>query len=134
MKEREKGGGGEKKEGRRKEKKRRKEKRKEKERLGKRKEMGERKRRERERGGASAPVAAATVAGRPRARGIRALREEKGIAPALIAAGDRARAAGLRAARDRTAIRFSVGQKGLGLGFRRRVVFKRNTLARVLIW
>jgi hypothetical protein len=52
--------------------------------------MGERRERER----VSALVAAATVAGRPRARGIRALRE-KGIAPALIAADDRARAAGL---------------------------------------
>jgi hypothetical protein len=34
---------------------------------------------------ASATIAAATAAGRPRARGIRALREEKRIAPALIA-------------------------------------------------
>jgi hypothetical protein len=107
-----------------------KEKRKEKERLGKRKEMGKR---EREKERVSAPVAAATVAGRPRAREIRALRE-KGIVSALIAADDRARVAGLRAARNGTAIKFSVGQKGLGLGFRRRVVFNGNTLARDLIW
>jgi hypothetical protein len=39
---------------------------------------------------ASAPIAAATAAGRPRARGIRALRKKK-IAPA----GDRAWAVGL---------------------------------------
>jgi hypothetical protein len=45
------------------------------------------------------------VAGRPRARGIRALREKR-IAPALIATDERAQAAGLRAARGRTAIGF----------------------------
>jgi hypothetical protein len=59
---------GKKKEGRRKEKRERE----------KRKEMGEREReKERERGGVSTPVAAATMAGRPRARGIRALHEER---------------------------------------------------------
>jgi hypothetical protein len=57
----------------------------------KRKEMGGK---EREKGGkergVSAPVAAATAAGRPRAREIRVLREKE-IAPALIAEGGCAR-------------------------------------------
>jgi hypothetical protein len=57
--------------------------------LEKEKKWERKKKGERERARVSAPVAAATVAGRPRARGIRALRE-KGIAPALIAAGGRA--------------------------------------------
>jgi hypothetical protein len=81
------------------------ERKKEKERLGKKKRNGREKKKRRERGGASAPITAATAAGRPRARGIRALREEKGIAPALIAAGDRAWAAGHRAARNGTGTR-----------------------------
>jgi hypothetical protein len=70
----------------RREEERRKERKREKRKRGK--EMGGRekgeKKKERERG-ASAPIAAATAVGRPRARVIRALREEKRIAPALIA-------------------------------------------------
>jgi hypothetical protein len=38
----------------------------------------------------SAPIAAASAASRPRACGIRTLREEKGIVPALIAESGRA--------------------------------------------
>jgi hypothetical protein len=43
-----------------------------------------------------------TAAGRPRARGIRSLREKR-MVPALFAADERAQVAGLRAARDKTA-------------------------------
>jgi hypothetical protein len=106
-----------------------------KEREGKRKEerkkMGERKkerkRREQERKGrgggvASAPIAAVTAVGRPRARVVRALCGTNGITPALITE-KRSRVVVSRwAVRDGTAIQ-------LGLGFWRRIVFTRITLS-----
>jgi hypothetical protein len=106
---------------------------------GKKREMGERKRegkrREQERkekGG----VASATAVGRPLACVIRALRETKRIAPALIAEKRSRVVVGRRAVRDGTAVKFGVGQKGLGLGlgFWRRTAFKQSTLAHDLIW
>jgi hypothetical protein len=72
---------------------------------------------EREEGVASAPIAAATAVGRPRACVLRTLRETKRIAPALIAEKRSRVVVGRRAVRDGTAVKFSVVQKGLGLGF-----------------
>jgi hypothetical protein len=68
------------------EKEERKKERKKREEMRKKGKRGEQERKEREGGGvASAPIAAATAVGRPRASVIRALRETNGIAPALIA-------------------------------------------------
>jgi hypothetical protein len=71
------------------------------------KERAREKRNEKKRGGSH----------RPRAFVIRALRETKGIAPALIAEKRSRVVVGRRAVRDGTAVKFGVGQKGLGLGF-----------------
>jgi hypothetical protein len=104
------------------EKKERKKERKKREEMGERKEKKKGKRREqegkeREGGVASAPIAAATAVGRPRACVLRALRETKRIAPALIAEKRSRVVVGRRAVRDGTAVKFGVVQKGLGLGF-----------------
>jgi hypothetical protein len=73
---------------------------------------------EREGGGvASAPIAAATTVGRPRACVLHALRETIRIAPALIAEKRSRVVVGRRAVRDGTTVKFGVVQKGLGLGF-----------------
>jgi hypothetical protein len=63
---------------------------------GKRKEIGGREKTRKEKGerekgrGASAPIAAVTAVGRPRACVVRTLREKNSIAPALIAESGRA--------------------------------------------
>jgi hypothetical protein len=77
----EKGGGKRKRE----KKERKKGRKREREKNERKKEKGESKRGKKGKGGtASAPIAAATAVGRPRACVIRALRETNGIAPALI--------------------------------------------------
>jgi hypothetical protein len=58
----------------------------------------------------------------------------KRIAPAPITEKRLRVVVGRRAVRDGTAVRFGAGQKGLGLGFRRRTAFKQSTLVRDLIW
>jgi hypothetical protein len=83
--------------------------------MGERKEKQKGKRREQEgkerEGGwgvASAPIAAATAVGRPRACVLRALHETKRIAPALIAEKWSRVVVGRRAVRDGTAVKFGV--------------------------
>jgi hypothetical protein len=85
-----------------------------------REKKGKRKRRAREKrkggGVASAPIAAATAVGQPRACVFCALREKR-IAPALIAEKRLRVVVGRRAVRDGTAVKSGVGQGGLRLGF-----------------
>jgi hypothetical protein len=83
----------------------------------KRKEMGKGKRRRRGREGARRCRSRRQPRPVGHACDIRALREEKGTASALIAESGRARSSDRRVVRGETVVKLGVGRKGLGLRF-----------------